>query len=66
MSSTVLENMEIHGSSIAVRFRGGFSRVFFSVAGMSTMVSKTYVSCCQSGPAKFHVENMCVLVRQRK
>lgn len=30
----MLENMEILGRSIAIRFGGGFSQVFFSVAEM--------------------------------
>ena len=43
MSSTVLENMEILGRSIAVRFGGGFSQVFFSVAEICKMVRRMSV-----------------------
>lgn len=63
MSSTVLENMEILGRSIAVRFGGGFSQVFFSVAEICKTMR------CMSVVVKAGSElwcRECVLVRQGK
>ena len=63
MSSTVLENMEKLGSSIAVRFGGGFSQVFFSVAEMCKTVRRMLV-VVKAGCELWYRE--CVLVRRRK
>ena len=63
MSSTVLENMEILGSSIAVRFGGGFSQVFFSVAEMCKTV-RCMLVVDKAGRELWCRE--CVLVRQGK
>ena len=63
MSSTVLENMEILGSSIAAKFGGGFAQVFFSVAELCTTVRRMLV-VVKAGWDLWCRE--CVLVRQRK
>ena len=62
MSSTVLENMEILGSSIAVRFGGGFSQVFFSVVEMYKTMRRM-LNFVKAVCGLWCGE--CVLVRQR-
>ena len=63
MSSTVHESMEILGRYIAVRFSGGLSQVFFSVAEMCKTV-RSMIFVLEAGCEFWYTE--CVLVRERK